>query len=599
MELQTVRCTQCGANFEFESVSDQYVQGTCIACGSVFLVEQAVRFAGIDDKKAQKIRDLREGLKNASDNEQLDLMKQRAADILALIPDDFVSNFCLEFVHKLEGDPRKYEALLASGAPCLQEEAEFCLKLALENYEGRNKDSIIRFIENHFTASAKSLYMTKLNDIDVNWNRKEADYQRIPRDVFICYSSKDSAVCERFYHQLEEKGIKCWAAFNNLRPNTINYKSDIEYAISNAKVIVVISSNNSMYSSDVQWELQTAENHTKQLVEFKIDEAKHTDFFKHHFDGNQWVNGCGLKDKQYIQLMKRVTAILWGGDTKQKVAPVQPAKANSSENKVDPQKPVVDAKAEKEKNKQDKKAEKLKKKQEKLQQKDLNKRKKHALKYHSLVKSHRNRIGKSLAGITVFLYLLLLTWSLIVCVSVPANMFTGTAISTKYIYRNTPVLRDVANEMSSFYGMVNDEIPSVQHVTKALNNTYNTIYDIWPIKATTSVFQLQKFCALSTVMAFAIVLISIPFTALSIRRATGWAQFLHFVGTVLYTLMLVYPRMMTEDASRNLEEMFVLGFTYLWMPIFTIILLTIIRRIATRRINHLKRISEEAAKNLR
>ena len=229
----------------------------------------------------------------------------------------------------------------------------------------------------------------------------------------------------------------------------------------------------------------------------------------------------------------------------------------------------------------------------------MNKRKKHALKYHSLVKSHRNRIGKSLAGITVFLYLLLLTWSLIVCVSVPANMFTGTAISTKYIYRNTPVLRNVANEMSSFYGMVNDEIPSVQHVTKALNNTYNTIYDIWPIKATTSVFQLQKFCALSTVMAFAIVLISIPFTALSIRRATGWAQFLHFVGTVLYTLMLVYPRMMTEDASRNLEEMFVLGFTYLWMPIFTIILLTIIRRIATRRINHLKRISEEAAKNLR
>jgi hypothetical protein len=137
-------------------------------------------------------------------------------------------------------------------------------------------------------ASSEKTFMRiqkeRLND--------ENHYVNVPRDAFICYSSKNKLIVQELVNYLESEGIKCWYSNRNLRPEGASqYWYDIEKAMIETKLIIVISSEYEMLSPDVRKEIELAKIHQKTLIEFKIDLIPHNVYFKHTFDGIQWING--------------------------------------------------------------------------------------------------------------------------------------------------------------------------------------------------------------------------------------------------------------------------------------------------------------------
>jgi hypothetical protein len=88
----------------------------------------------------------------------------------------------------------------------------------------------------------------------------------------------------------------------NLRPNDgQNYWRNIEDAIDNATIFLVISSDIAMRSVDVQRELQYANKKNKKKIEYKIDDSVHTSLFKHSFDGMKWIDGHNSKELEVLK----------------------------------------------------------------------------------------------------------------------------------------------------------------------------------------------------------------------------------------------------------------------------------------------------------
>jgi len=180
------------------------------------------------------------------------------------------------------------------------------LKLVIDHLmrysELRDKPRIVLFLDN---LSPK--FFKQYEQIHKERENQEDHYSNIPRDVFVCFSSYNNEIAQKIVKELEDDGNTCWISTRNLRPNdTENYWKNIELAIRNTNLFLIISSEDSMRSKDVHQEIELAQKHQSRLIEFKIDEAPHNSLFKHVFDGNKWVKGTNDIYQPYSKLLQRV-----------------------------------------------------------------------------------------------------------------------------------------------------------------------------------------------------------------------------------------------------------------------------------------------------
>ena len=140
--------------------------------------------------------------------------------------------------------------------------------------------------------------------------QKSDCYADIPRDVFICHSSVDSAKARRVAAVLEEDGNQCWISSRNLPPDAPDYWARIERAIQRCRVFLVLCSEASMLSKDVQRELGIAEKTGNARLEIKLDSKPHTTQFRYFFDGVTWIDATGGIEGALTQAKQRVFAVL-------------------------------------------------------------------------------------------------------------------------------------------------------------------------------------------------------------------------------------------------------------------------------------------------
>ena len=89
---------------------------------------------------------------------------------------------------------------------------------------------------------------------------------------FISYSSKDDAFVQRFYADLQNKGVRCWFAPEDLKIGS-KFRIDIDEAIRVHDKLLLVLSKNSVESSWVETEVETAfekERKESRLVLFPI-----------------------------------------------------------------------------------------------------------------------------------------------------------------------------------------------------------------------------------------------------------------------------------------------------------------------------------------
>ena len=74
------------------------------------------------------------------------------------------------------------------------------------------------------------------------------------KEVFISYSTKDTEIALALLETLESYGLDCWIAPRNI-PKGAQWAEEIDKAIQNARVFVVIVSSHSVESRQVPKEI--------------------------------------------------------------------------------------------------------------------------------------------------------------------------------------------------------------------------------------------------------------------------------------------------------------------------------------------------------
>lgn len=307
MELEKMLCPNCGA--AITDIDGTNLIAKCKYCDTEFMVKNAVALAKVEVDKSKDIINLRKRLNDAVNSNSLLLIRESANKILDIIPEDFSAGYYLAYAEKQKGSPKLYEQFLSTPiSNATTAEIKAVLKHLIENSDLRDRHDIDLYICNIRNANIDNNYYRELHRKVFQYKKSlEENYEVVKRDVFVCYRSTDIDVAATVVRSLEQDGYSCWISTRNLRPNdSENYWSSIEKNIKACKLFLVVASEDAMVSRDVREEIQIAREYNKRLIEFKIDNAKHTTFFKEVFDGNKWIDATEQDNICLINLCKRV-----------------------------------------------------------------------------------------------------------------------------------------------------------------------------------------------------------------------------------------------------------------------------------------------------
>jgi WD40 repeat protein len=107
--------------------------------------------------------------------------------------------------------------------------------------------------------------------------------------VFICYSSKDTAVADAARAALEAQHIRCWIAPRDILAGD-EYGNSIIEALSTCQIVVLIFSSNANASPQVRREIERAVSKKKTIVPFRIEDALPTGAMEYALSNTHWLD---------------------------------------------------------------------------------------------------------------------------------------------------------------------------------------------------------------------------------------------------------------------------------------------------------------------
>ena len=129
-------------------------------------------------------------------------------------------------------------------------------------------------------------------------------------DVFISYSHKDAQVADAICHHLEESGIRCWYAPRNIAPGA-EWADAIIEALEECSIVVLVFTDFSNASRQVQREVDTAVTLGKTIIPFKCTQTDPTGSMRYYLSTLHWLDAVDVPLSNSINELKgRVQAIL-------------------------------------------------------------------------------------------------------------------------------------------------------------------------------------------------------------------------------------------------------------------------------------------------
>ncbi len=130
-------------------------------------------------------------------------------------------------------------------------------------------------------------------------------------DVFISYSSKNSATAQAICHELEDNHIKCWMAPRDI-PVGAKYASVIAQAIKSSKAVVLVFSEQSAISPWVESEINIAFSNRKPIVPYKIDAValESYDEFYLMLNNRHWIESYPDFKTRFAELIEVVARLV-------------------------------------------------------------------------------------------------------------------------------------------------------------------------------------------------------------------------------------------------------------------------------------------------
>ena len=109
-------------------------------------------------------------------------------------------------------------------------------------------------------------------------------------DLFICHSSADADEAKKLVSALENAGLTCWLSEINLLPGTQNYEEELACAIEHCRMMLFLSSANSIYSKECEKELRMANADGKLFFVVKLDKEPFYGTSRNVLSSVQWLN---------------------------------------------------------------------------------------------------------------------------------------------------------------------------------------------------------------------------------------------------------------------------------------------------------------------
>lgn len=113
-------------------------------------------------------------------------------------------------------------------------------------------------------------------------------------DVFISYSSEETAEAEKIAKKLEQEHIRCWMAHRDI-PGGSYYAAEIPEAISKCKVFLLLMSEKAKRSEYVLSELNDAVDKKKLIIPFYLSQTKLDDRFQFFLKRYQHIEAFPTK----------------------------------------------------------------------------------------------------------------------------------------------------------------------------------------------------------------------------------------------------------------------------------------------------------------
>lgn len=251
MELFERLCQNCGG--DLQAIDENHYK--CRFCGSVYEKETVADYADemrrlFDEIKLEAISNARRNLYEAVNAEYVSSARVHECCVILkqLLPDDAQANFfdvaTGSNAKQLTRAIRKLKA--EKDVTFAESVIRFLVRSLQTEYQLELNNLIARTFE-HSDPVKYEYYCTLLSNEAVKVDTGVYE-TKLPREVFIAYSSKDMENVSELTETLEAQGLKCFVAARNLRHGkgaVENYNAALEEAMDHCRAIVFVSSTNS------------------------------------------------------------------------------------------------------------------------------------------------------------------------------------------------------------------------------------------------------------------------------------------------------------------------------------------------------------------
>ena len=248
MELTENRCQRCGGLLD--KTSD--TSWKCKYCGSTYddttARENAKKMRELfDEAKRERINNLRRMLYDATTAEFISStdVKNACVELKKYLPDDFRANF-------YEIAVGNNERRLTSAIRKIDVEANFdeignIVSFLIKSLQPGFVLELNNLVERAYKQKDLPTFERLSTEISIQAEKVEQGiYEtKLPREVFVAYSSKDMDKVSDLVEVLESQGIKCFVAARNLRHGkgaVENYDAALKDAMDHCKSFVFVSS---------------------------------------------------------------------------------------------------------------------------------------------------------------------------------------------------------------------------------------------------------------------------------------------------------------------------------------------------------------------
>ncbi len=251
MELTEHSCKRCGG--ALNSIGEN--RWKCQYCGRIYDDESAAKNTKtmselFDQKEREVVNNLRRNLYDAVNAEFISNKDVKAAcvELKKHLPDDFAANFYeVACSDNLRAITKKLRGINVEEN---MDEIESMINFLIKSLQIDFLLELNNLVERAYKNTDLTLYEKYATLISVEAEKVNMGvYEtKLPREVFIAYSSKDMEKVSELCEFLESQGLQCFVAARNLRHgkgSVENYDKALKEAMDHCKSFVFVSSLNS------------------------------------------------------------------------------------------------------------------------------------------------------------------------------------------------------------------------------------------------------------------------------------------------------------------------------------------------------------------